>query len=154
MKLFSTYNFLQTHELPLELCSQGVAFFACISMMSLVEEKINIWLVFSQEKSCCEQGPNDSEESVGDLPIELRHLEEDFCNMFPSPRSSHECNLIAFCKGITDLTGRQIQAGYVVVMCRIPSYNSLLSILNWWKTFLSWHSALNYALQQLTQNLH
>ena len=31
---------------------------------------------------------NESEESVGDLPIELRHLERDFCDLLPPPASS------------------------------------------------------------------
>ena len=36
-------------------------------------------LVLSQETKT----NNDSEESVGDIPIELRHLEEDFCSLLP-----------------------------------------------------------------------
>ena len=34
-------------------------------------------------------GSNDSEESVGDIPIELRHLEEDFCNLVPDAAGRH-----------------------------------------------------------------
>ena len=36
-------------------------------------------LVLSQETKT----NNDSDESVGDIPIELRHLEEDFCSLLP-----------------------------------------------------------------------
>ena len=47
----------------------------------------------------------------GDGVISICELKQTMEDMGEKPRSGHECNLIAFCKGITDLTGRQIQAG-------------------------------------------